>query len=432
MWTTGLSAPGGLVAKDHSRVALHVRFKVDGDADASAGEGGGGGEADGLRPQTRQLLDASAGGKIKLKTPEEATELIENMSASDHAILRDKTNQTTKKSLIELSSHDALLAQNKLLSKQLEILTETLGKLATKLSMGQPTHSSILQVTMSNHKSTESALKNLEVQVGQLAKQIADKSSNNFVANTEQNPKEELMQSYPECKAVMTRSKRFVVAEDEDSVVHKKKIADKKDTDGKKMRRLGELEIMPTQMTLQLADHSITRPYRVIEDVLVRVKHFIFPTDFVVMDISKDIDIPVILGRPFMLTTSCIVEMGKRKLELGNGRRSRGSESKNQNIRSPSEMESRKRARTEDIPSSSTLAPPSITVGQDVQGSQTLVPMLQSSFRGQFIIIHSLQELAHNRPIITMKHFLKQVAWPKAQLPLVRPDEAAPPEPTPV
>ena len=102
---------------------------------------------DGLRPQTKQLLDASAGGKIKLKILEEATELIENMSASDHAILRDRTHQPTKKSLIELSSHDALLAQNKLLSKQLEILTETLGKLPTKLSMGQPTHSSVLQVT---------------------------------------------------------------------------------------------------------------------------------------------------------------------------------------------------------------------------------------------------------------------------------------------
>ena len=99
---------------------------------------------DRLRPQTKQLLDASAGGKIKLKTPEEATELILNMSASDHAILLDRTHQPTKKSLIELSSHDALLAQNKLLSKQLEILTETLGKLPTKLSMGQPTHSSIL------------------------------------------------------------------------------------------------------------------------------------------------------------------------------------------------------------------------------------------------------------------------------------------------
>jgi len=65
---------------------------------------------DGQRPQTKQLLDASTGGKIKLKTPEEATELIENLSASDHTILRDRTHQPTKKSLLELSSHDALLA----------------------------------------------------------------------------------------------------------------------------------------------------------------------------------------------------------------------------------------------------------------------------------------------------------------------------------
>ncbi|KAG4980704.1 hypothetical protein JHK84_034289 [Glycine max] len=47
-----------------------------------------------------------------------------------------------------------------------------------------------------------------------------------------------------------------------------------------------------------------------------------------------------------------------------------------------------------------------------------------------FIIMHSLRELAHNRPIIPMEHFLKQVAWLEAQLPLVRPDEAAPAEPT--
>jgi len=82
---------------------------------------------------------------------------------------------------------------------------------------------------MSNHKSTESALKNLEVQVGQLAKQIADKSSNSFVANTKQNPKEE-------CKTVMTRSKRFVEVKDKDSVVHKKKLLTRKVLMARKMR----------------------------------------------------------------------------------------------------------------------------------------------------------------------------------------------------
>ncbi|KHN12486.1 hypothetical protein glysoja_027872, partial [Glycine soja] len=79
-------------------------------------------------------------------------------------------------------------------------------------------------------------------------------------------------------------------------------------------RRLREIKIMPTRMTLQLVDRSITRPYGVIEDVLVRVKHLIFPADFIVIDIEKDVDIPLIL--PFMSTISCVVDMGKRKLQM--------------------------------------------------------------------------------------------------------------------
>ncbi|KAG5049525.1 hypothetical protein JHK85_010628 [Glycine max] len=82
-------------------------------------------------------------------------------------------------------------------------------------------------------------------------------------------------------------------------------------------RRLGEIEIMPTCMTLQLADRSVTRPYGVIEDVLIQFKQLVFPVDFVVMDIEEDPDIPIILGRPFMFTTNCIVDIGKGKLELG-------------------------------------------------------------------------------------------------------------------
>ncbi|KAL5193422.1 hypothetical protein HKD37_20G055646 [Glycine soja] len=81
---------------------------------------------DGLRPQSKQIMDASARGKIKMKAPDEAMDLIESMAASDIAILRDRAHIPTKKSLLELTSQDALLAQNKLLSKQLETLTKTL------------------------------------------------------------------------------------------------------------------------------------------------------------------------------------------------------------------------------------------------------------------------------------------------------------------
>ena len=68
------------------------------------------------------------------------------MDVSDHAILRDRAHIPTKRSLLELSSQDALLAQNKLLSKQLEALTETLSKLPTQIHFAQSLPSTILQV----------------------------------------------------------------------------------------------------------------------------------------------------------------------------------------------------------------------------------------------------------------------------------------------
>jgi len=56
-----------------------------------------------------------------------------------------------------------------------------------------------MQVSLSNQKSIESTIKNLEVQVGQLAKQLAETSTGSFMANTEKNPMEE-------CKVIFTRS----------------------------------------------------------------------------------------------------------------------------------------------------------------------------------------------------------------------------------
>jgi len=81
-------------------------------------------------------------------------------------------------------------------------------------------------------------------------------------------------------------------------------------------RRIGNLEIAPTRMTLQLVDRSVTRPYSVVEDVLVKVCQFTFPMDFVIMDIEEDAEIPLILGCPFMLTAKCVVDMRNGNLEM--------------------------------------------------------------------------------------------------------------------
>ena len=47
---------------------------------------------------------------------------------------------------------------------------------------------------------------------------------------------------------------------------------------------LGLGELKKNHVTLQLADASIRYPKGVVEDVLIKVKEFVFPVDFVVLD----------------------------------------------------------------------------------------------------------------------------------------------------
>ncbi|KAG2409561.1 hypothetical protein LR48_Vigan01g115000 [Vigna angularis] len=65
-------------------------------------------------------------------------------------------------------------------------------------------------------------------------------------------------------------------------------------------KRIEGLELKPTRMTLQLADKFLKYPYGVVEDVLVKVDKFVFPVDFVIMEMEQNGDVLLILGRPFM------------------------------------------------------------------------------------------------------------------------------------
>ena len=81
-------------------------------------------------------------------------------------------------------------------------------------------------------------------------------------------------------------------------------------------KRLGLGEARPTTVTLQLADRSLKHPRGVIEDVLVKVDKFIFPADFIVLDMEEDKEIPIILGRPFLATGRAMIDVQKGELKL--------------------------------------------------------------------------------------------------------------------
>ena len=75
-------------------------------------------------------------------------------------------------------------------------------------------------------------------------------------------------------------------------------------------------EAKPTTVTLLLADRSTAQPKGIVENVLVKVGKFIFPTDFLIVDCEVDWNIPIIMGRPFLATARAIIDVGQGEVIL--------------------------------------------------------------------------------------------------------------------
>ena len=75
-------------------------------------------------------------------------------------------------------------------------------------------------------------------------------------------------------------------------------------------------EFTPTAITLQMADSSMAQPEGILEDVLVKVRKFIFPMDFVIMQMEEDTQVPLLMGSPFLATGAALIDVQKGELTL--------------------------------------------------------------------------------------------------------------------
>ncbi|XP_075109108.1 uncharacterized protein LOC142180904 [Nicotiana tabacum] len=81
-------------------------------------------------------------------------------------------------------------------------------------------------------------------------------------------------------------------------------------------RKLEIGEMKDTCVSLQLADQSTKRPKEIIENVLVRVDKFVFPVDFIVLEMEENTEVPLILGRLFLATGRAIIDVHQGQLIL--------------------------------------------------------------------------------------------------------------------
>ncbi|GJX41679.1 reverse transcriptase domain-containing protein [Tanacetum coccineum] len=72
----------------------------------------------------------------------------------------------------------------------------------------------------------------------------------------------------------------------------------------------------PINIVNEMVDKSMQSPKGIVENVLVKFDKFIFPVDFVILNIVEDNKVPIILGRPMLATAYAKIDVFGKKISL--------------------------------------------------------------------------------------------------------------------
>jgi len=75
-------------------------------------------------------------------------------------------------------------------------------------------------------------------------------------------------------------------------------------------------EMRPTIIPLQLADRSIRYPVGILEDASIKVGDLYVLVDFIILEMKEDMHTPIILGRLFLATAGCCIDVKNGKLSF--------------------------------------------------------------------------------------------------------------------
>ncbi|CAJ2672314.1 unnamed protein product [Trifolium pratense] len=208
----------------------------------------------GLRAQTRMILDASAGGSLKNRDETEARELVESMAQNEYRATNDR-GAKKKGGVLELDTQTALLAQQKLMTSQMEAMMKLLSNPQVQSS---PIAMKSSQAT--SNKNHEASIKNLEVQMGQLSRQFSMlQNQGGFGGNTHDNPKNET------CNGITLRSReipeRPAVEKPLKKKVNEGEVENKQEVEVENKRYDGEVE-----------DENLSKEVEISEDEVEEVE----------------------------------------------------------------------------------------------------------------------------------------------------------------
>jgi hypothetical protein len=78
--------------------------------------------------------------------------------------------------------------------------------------------------------------------------------------------------------------------------------------------KLKHSTLVPTSLCLQLADQSVRYPSGIVENVPMKIREFLVPVDFVVLDMHPDSRVSLLLGQPFLSTANARINVGRGEI----------------------------------------------------------------------------------------------------------------------
>ncbi|XP_019259065.1 PREDICTED: uncharacterized protein LOC109237240 [Nicotiana attenuata] len=115
-------------------------------------------------------------------------------------------------------------------------------------------------------------------------------------------------------KEILTKKRKIEEASVVKLTEHCSAILQNKLPQKKLEQEIGEIRYAP--ISLQLSDQTTITSEGIVEGVLVRVDKFVFPVDFIVVNMEENKEVPLILERPFLATGRAILDIQERKLIL--------------------------------------------------------------------------------------------------------------------
>ncbi|GKB46918.1 putative reverse transcriptase domain-containing protein, partial [Tanacetum coccineum] len=164
-------------------------------------------------------------------------------------------------------------------------------------------------------KNQGASIKTLEIQIGQMSKVLQERVFGSLPSSAETNPKDQV-------KSILTTIEADSHSIQEEGnygpkftetyeASHINNTIPRKEKD---QERLGKLA--HTRLTVELADRTVKYPKGIAKNVLVGIGKFVFPVDFIILDMPEDIKVPLILGRSFLSTARTKIDVYKRKITL--------------------------------------------------------------------------------------------------------------------